>query len=94
MSLVEPHLRKPRDFETEYDTAITAIAFSEAGTLAAALGDGSVQLIAPDDKVRAVQVHDGAALCLAVDIDGQGFVSGGDDGRMVRTTPTDRLSSC
>ena len=87
MSLVEPHLRKPRDFETEDDTAITAIAFSEAGTLAAALGDGSVQLIAPDDKVRAVQVHDGAALCLAVDIDGQGFVSGGDDGRMVRTTP-------
>ena len=34
--------------------------------------------------MRRVPVHEGATLCLALDIDGHGFVSGGDDGRLVR----------
>ena len=84
-SVAEARVRQPRDFEVEYDTGVTAMAFSDIGTLAATLGDGSVQLVGPDQSVRAVQAHDGAALCLALDIDGQGFVSGGDDGRLVRT---------
>ncbi|HYZ22943.1 MAG TPA: WD40 repeat domain-containing protein, partial [Rhodopila sp.] len=84
-SLAEPRLREPRDFETEYGAGVTAAAFSDAGTLAAALGDGSIQLIDADHTARAAQAHDGAALCLALDVDGQGFVTGGDDGRLVRT---------
>lgn len=87
MPLAEPRLRRSRDFETTHDAGITAIAFSDAGTLAVALGDGGIQLIGPDHNVRTVQAHDGAALCLALDIDGQGFVTGGDDGRLVRTAP-------
>ena len=51
----------------------------------AALGDGAVQLIRPSGAVEAVQAHDGAALCLVVDLDGRSFVSRRDDGRLVRT---------
>jgi WD40 repeat protein len=85
MSLAERRPRQPRDFAAAYDAAITAVAFSETDVLAVALGDGSIQLIGPDGTVRAEQVHGGAALCLAVDIDGHGFITGGDDGRLVRS---------
>lgn len=85
-AVAEARIRQPSDFEAEYDAGVTAMAFSDTGTLAVTLGDGSVQLVGPDQSVRAVQAHDGAALCLALDIDGQGFVSGGDDGRLMRST--------
>jgi WD40 repeat protein len=86
VSLAKPRVRQSRDFESEFDAGITGAVFSDAGVLAAALGDGTVRLIAADHDVRAVQVHDGAALCLALDLDGQSFVTGGDDGRLVRTS--------
>lgn len=86
MRLTEPSVWQPLDFETEFDAGITEVVFSEDGILAAALGDGSIQLIDRKQDVRTVQVHNGAALCLALDIDGQGFVTGGDDGRLVRTS--------
>jgi WD40 repeat protein len=87
MSLAEPGVRIPEpDVEMVFDAGVIGIKFSEAGLLAAALGDGIVQLIAPPGNVITAQAHDGAALCLAVDIDGQSFVTGGDDGRLVRTS--------
>lgn len=73
--------------ETEFGAAVLSAVFSDAGLLAASLGDGTVQLVAPEGDVRSVQVHDGAPLCLALDIDGEGFVTGGDDGRLVRSSP-------
>ena len=78
--------RLSSDVETMFDAAITGAVFSESGLLAVALGDGTVQLIGPDGDVRSVRAHDGAALCLALDIDGRGFVTGGDDGRLLRTS--------
>ena len=84
-SPAEPRLQQSRDFETEYDAGITAAVFSDTGTLAVALGDGSLQLIDADQTVRAAEAHDGAALCLALDIDGRSFITGGDDGRLVHT---------
>lgn len=87
MSLAEPRVQVPPGIETEFDAAILNAVFSDSGLLAASLGDGTVQLVSPDHKVRAVRAHEGAALCLALDIDGQGFVTGGDDGRLVRTSP-------
>ncbi len=57
---------------------------------AVALGDGTVRLIdgetldAPSTTVKA---HKGAALCLCADIDKGAFLSGGDDGRLVRIAP-------
>jgi WD40 repeat protein len=86
LSFAKPRVRQSRDLETEFDAAIIGAVFSDAGVLAAALGDGTVRLIAADHNIRTVQVHDGAALCLALDLDGQSFITGGDDGRLVRTS--------
>jgi WD40 repeat protein len=87
MSLAEPRVRIPPGIESKFDAGITGAVFSDSGLLAAALGDGTVQLIGPEGSVETVQAHDGAALCLALDIDGRGFVTGGDDGKLVRTSP-------
>ncbi|MBN8929514.1 MAG: hypothetical protein BGO51_15430 [Rhodospirillales bacterium 69-11] len=66
---------------------VVAARFSRNGKTAAfALGDGSVHLVPAADPAiwRAARVHDGAALALAADVDGDGFVSGGDDGLLRR----------
>jgi WD40 repeat protein len=34
---------------------------------------------------RTIQAHDGACLCLTADIEGRAFLTGGDDGKLVRT---------
>ena len=75
------------DSEIEFDAPILGAIFSDAGLLAVSLGDGTVQLASPEGDVRSVHVHEGAALCLALDIDGRSFVTGGDDGRLVRSSP-------
>lgn len=85
--LAEPRIRVPPGKETVFDAGVAGAVFSDAGLLAASLGDGTVQLVGADGSVRPVEAHEGAALCLALDIDGQGFVSGGDDGRLVRSAP-------
>ena len=54
---------------------------------AVALGDGTVRLIdgeTLDAPSTTVAAHKGAALCLAADIDKGAFLSGGEDGRLVR----------
>lgn len=87
MPLAEPRVQLPPGVQTEFDAGILDGVFSDIGLLAVSLGDGSVQLVGPDHGVRAVQAHEGAALCLSLDVDGLGFVTGGDDGRLVRTSP-------
>ncbi len=84
MSTTAPPLYVPPGIETGFAAGIVSTAFSPSGQLAAALGDGTVQLVAPDRNVTQVQAHDGAVLCLALDVDGSGFVTGGDDGTLVR----------
>jgi WD40 repeat protein len=86
VSFAELRAQQPRDLETEFDAGVTGAVFSDAGLLAAALGDGTVRLIGADHDVRTVQAHDGAALCLALDLDGRSFITGGDDGKLVRTS--------
>ena len=54
---------------------------------AVALGDGTVRLIDSetlDATPVTVAAHKGAALCLAADIDKGAFLSGGDDGRLIK----------
>jgi WD40 repeat protein len=84
MSLAEPRALTPPSIETTFDAGVTGAVFSDSGLLAAALGDGAIQLIRPSGACEAVQAHDGAILCLTLDLDGRSFVSGGDDGRLVR----------
>ncbi|MCB8882963.1 WD40 repeat domain-containing protein [Acidisoma cellulosilytica] len=86
MSLAETGVLTPPGIETVVDAGITGAVFSQSGLLAVSLGDGGVQLIDPAGGVQTVPAHDGAVLCLVLDIDGRSFLTGGDDGRLVRTT--------
>jgi hypothetical protein len=66
---------------------VVAAAVAGDGTLAVALGDGSIRLIDPKNPSAdpvVVSVHNGACLCLCADVDAKAFLSGGDDGRLAR----------
>lgn len=67
----------------QFGAYITSALFDAQGVPAFALGDGTLRLGAAHDSV---QVHKGAVLCLAAHPDG-GFVTGGDDGRLMHTRP-------
>jgi len=74
------------------DAPVAACAFSRDGkTVAFALGDGRVRLLPTDVKEAAgaapEPVHNGAVLSLIADSNGDGFLSGGDDGRLLRLLP-------
>jgi WD40 repeat protein len=78
------------------DAYVVAARFSRDGqTLAFGMGDGTTWL-APlaglSGKWRSVAVHDGATLSLAADTDQEGFVSGGDDGKLRRVTPAGEVA--
>ncbi|HTE35284.1 MAG TPA: WD40 repeat domain-containing protein [Reyranella sp.] len=71
------------------DAPVAACAFSRDGKVAAfALGDGRVRLLSADFKDAASTatdpIHKGAVLSLIADPANDGFVSGGDDGRLLR----------
>ncbi len=59
--------------------------------VATALGDGRIWWSDPADVaaklVEPVVAHDGALLCAAVSPDGKALLTGGDDGRVMRTQP-------
>lgn len=63
----------------QFGAYVTSVLFSAQGQPAFALGDGTLRLGA---EHQVVQAHAGSILCLAVHPDG-GFVTGGDDGRVV-----------
>jgi WD40 repeat protein len=79
--------------ERHFDTAayVVSVKVNRAGShAAAALGNGAAWLIDLTDSSAppaVVQAHDGACLTLARDIDGHGFLSGGDDGKLRRIAP-------
>jgi WD40 repeat protein len=74
---------KDRGRITQLDAHVSSCAFS--GQVAAwALGDGTVRLLnSGGGDWSSVQAHDGAVLALADDAAG-GFLTGGDDGRLMR----------
>jgi hypothetical protein len=68
---------------------VVGLAFGRNGTCAFGLGDGTLRLVPPGGMAgewRTVEAHDGAVLSLAADAR-DGVLSGGDDGRLVRTAP-------
>ncbi|RFA26831.1 hypothetical protein CAI21_16265 [Alkalilimnicola ehrlichii] len=67
---------------------IVAACFDEKGNLAFGLADGTVHILATgsNDPPRSVAVHTGACIKLA-NYPGGGFISGGDDGRVVALSP-------
>ncbi len=72
---------------------VTSLAVNRNGdALAVALGDGSLRLLpatshAVEAAPREVKLHDGVSLSLQPDADAQGFLSGGDDGRVFIIDP-------
>lgn len=71
------------------DAPVAACAFNRDGTIVGfALGDGQVRLLPADLKAAtpdaADPLHKGVVLSLVGDPAGDGFVSGGDDGRVLR----------
>jgi WD40 repeat protein len=78
MSETADYLLGARGVERHLDAFVVAAAFS-GGVPAWALGDGTLRVGAGFEQVDA---HDGAVLALAATADG--FVTGGDDGRLMR----------
>jgi WD40 repeat protein len=94
LDLANPEWRTtlPPSRSVASDAPAAACAFSRDGKIAAfALGDGRVRLLPADIKDHAgaalEPVHTGAVLSLIADPAGDGFLSGGDDGRLLRIAP-------
>ena len=82
-------LLQSRGTSRELEAFVVAARFSRDGRrLGFALGDGTVHIVAAGgsgDWISAV-AHDGAILDFAADPAGDGFISGGDDGKVRRIT--------
>ncbi|MEK9967592.1 MAG: WD40 repeat domain-containing protein [Ferrovibrio sp.] len=81
-----------RAYLWQFQSGVVAVASADtAGHAGFGLGDGSIALRPFDDPeagtTRRLVVHpDAALLCLAASPDGDGFVSGGDDGKLMLTS--------
>lgn len=79
----EPRLRDGRSWR--FDAPIVACTFDVDGTLGLALGDGTLRCVSPTaSDPQTIEVHRGATLALAAHPEG-GFLTGGDDGRLLHT---------
>ena len=94
LDLANPDWRRtlPPSRAVAADAPVVACAFGNDGKLAAfALGDGRVRLLPADIKEAAPEagepIHKGAVLSLIADPTSDGFLSGGDDGRLLRIAP-------
>ena len=67
-----------------FDAYVTAALFDRAGRACFALGDGTVRY----EGGESIEAHDGAALSACLPPTGDGVLTGGDDGRVVLSTPT------
>jgi WD40 repeat protein len=67
-----------------FDAYVTAAHFDRAGRACFALGDGTIRF----EGGETVEAHDGAALSACLPPVGDGLLTGGDDGRVVLSTPT------
>ncbi|WP_430423138.1 WD40 repeat domain-containing protein [Phenylobacterium sp.] len=67
----------------DFDAYVTAALFDRTGRASFALGDGSVRF----EGGESLEAHDGAVLSACLPPTGEGVITGGDDGRVVLTTP-------
>ena len=80
-------LLRSRGTSRDLDAFVVAARFSRDGRWAGfALGDGTVHIapVGASGDWTSVTVHDGAVLDFASDPTGDGFISGGDDGKLRR----------
>ncbi|MDZ4373828.1 MAG: WD40 repeat domain-containing protein [Phenylobacterium sp.] len=67
----------------DFDAYVTSAHFDRAGRAVFALGDGSVRY----ESGEVIEAHDGAVLSACLPPSGDGLLTGGDDGRVVLSTP-------
>ena len=79
----EPRLTNGQSWR--FDAPVVACAYDINGIGAFALGDGTLRVFAEGHPPKAIDVHRGAILALSAHPEG-GFLTGGDDGRLVHTT--------
>lgn len=82
--MAEPTIASGRSWTL--DAPVVACAYEQNGIGAFACGDGSLRIFVDEQEPQAINVHAGAILALGVHPD-VGFLSGGDDGRLVHTIP-------
>ncbi len=82
--MAEPTIAGGRSWT--FDAPVVACAFEQNGIGAFACGDGSLRIFVDEQEPQAINVHTGAILALGVHPKA-GFLSGGDDGRLVHTIP-------
>lgn len=71
-----------------FDAPVNALVWAKHH-FAYALGDGTIAFAGPHDRVPAARVSAHSDVCLAAATHRDGVVSGGDDGRLVYSTPHD-----
>jgi WD40 repeat protein len=89
-------LLKSRGISRDLDAFVVAARFSRDGRhVGFALGDGTVRIAKAhtQDDWTLVTAHDGAILDFASDPTGDGFVSGGDDGKLNRVAADGTVST-
>ncbi len=95
MTAVQSAKAPPRR-EIALGAFVIGLGYGAAGNLAAATGAGKVAFLPADpmasDDPREVVAHRGASLSFARDPGGAAFLSGGDDGRLVRVAPDGSVS--
>lgn len=82
-------LLESRGVSRELGAWVVGLAFGRDGSLGFGLGDGTVRIAQPRDlqaEWTSLAAHDGAVLSFCADAR-DGFLSGGDDGRLLRTAP-------
>jgi WD40 repeat protein len=82
-------LLETRGITYELGAYVVSTTFNRAGTaLAWALGDGTLRIadLTTPRTLQTIEAHDGAILSLAPDAAPKNFITGGDDGRFLRTT--------
>jgi WD40 repeat protein len=87
-------LLSARGVTHELGAHVIAACFDRAGRgVAFGLGDGSVVLLAAGaSEPRRVDAHDGAVMALCPDARADGFISAGDDGTLLRISPTGEIT--
>lgn len=87
-AIERPTILAPQTWRWEFDAAVTGLVFTRSGRhFGVALGDGTLRVAVrtePERELNTIAAHDGAILCLRRDLGSDAFLSGGDDGRLVR----------
>jgi WD40 repeat protein len=80
--MAEPKISAGRSWR--FDAPVVGCAFDGEGVCAFGLGDGTLRIVTDEGEVETAAAHQGALLALCVHPE-DGFLSGGDDGRLVLT---------